>query len=316
MSKRVIISSDHIDRHGDLLTKEALESGAKIINGDRKVRWSVEHKRDLPPLGKIINAKVENLNDHYYLTVEQIKYDIYENVEWHQDLVKASCSEDNNPLNEPNFEVPDKLKVSLDRHNFRSNQEYENYIKILKQGHIDFEIEEFSRKSYVNDLEIVIRLAEYYTLYRIFKPIIQKIADKIIEKVSDKIAIDSEKIYDFIKLSAKSMLNSAIPKNRSINYIIQIPGNPEIELFAKIKDPDLLIKALRNESLKIIEKEIIEFQDKIIFEKIQFTLTDKGKWKFNYLLTDKGETIGRKISFKKRDKKIELIYKMNKEKNM
>ena len=96
-------------------------------------------------------------------------------------------------------------------------------------------------------------------------------------------------------------------KNRSINYIIKFPNESEIELFAKIKDPEVLIKALKGEKIEKLRSEIDEIRSHTSFEKIQFILTDKGRWKFNYLLTEKGEAIGRKRSFKKRDRVLEYI---------
>jgi hypothetical protein len=41
--------------------------------------------------------------------------------------------------------------------------------------------------------------------------------------------------------------------------------------------------------------------------KIQFLLNEKGKWKFNYLISDRGEAIGTKISFQRRDRKFQLM---------
>ncbi len=42
---------------------------------------------------------------------------------------------------------------------------------------------------------------------------------------------------------------------------------------------------------------------------MQFLLSRKGKWKFYYLITSKGEAIGEKISLESRDKRLEMIHK-------
>jgi hypothetical protein len=42
---------------------------------------------------------------------------------------------------------------------------------------------------------------------------------------------------------------------------------------------------------------------------VQFLLSRKGKWKFYYLITSKGEAIGEKISLESRDKRLEMIHK-------
>ena len=122
-----------------------------------------------------------------------------------------------------------------------------------------------------------------------------------------KIAEDSSKIYDLIRASVKEMITRIVQKDRQINYVIKFPHSPEIELFARIRDPKKLIKALKDKRIAELRSDIDEIRNHTEFEKIQYILTDKGKWKFNYLLTVNGEAIGRKTSFKKRDRMLEYI---------
>ncbi|WKN30319.1 hypothetical protein PZB74_15245 [Porifericola rhodea] len=315
MTNRIVLSSDHVDSHGDVMTKAALESVAKIINGDRKVRCTVDHKRDLPSWGKLINARVEEIDGHYYLTAEQIEYDIYEDVDWNKDLIKASCSHNEQPFNDPDFDIPASLELSADPQNFRNYSEFRNYFNFIKSSDVDIKTQEFGRKALINDPEVVLRIAEYYFIYKLLKPTIDKTTKKISDKISDNLTEDTVKLYDFIKKSIKKFMLKAIPKNRPINYVIKLPGNPEIELFANITDAEKLIGALKPSKLKKVRDEIDQISENVLFEKIQFTLTEKGKWKFNFLQTDKGETIGRKTSFKKRDHLLELVKKKEKNKH-
>jgi len=294
------------------MTKLALESGAEIINGERKVRMGVQHKKDLPPLGKIINARVEESDGHYYLVAEQFEYDTYEDVSWNKDLVKASSSVDNHPFNEPDFDVPEKLEITVDRQNFKNYSDFESYLTFVESIHSEVQTGEFGRKAQINDPEIVLKLTEYFLVYKLLKPALEKTAKKISEKVSDKLTVESEKLYDFIRKSLKEFLLRVIPKNRPVSYVIKLAGKPEIELFAKITDPEMLIRALKQNKLEKLRDEIQAINVNVDFEKIQFILTEKGKWKFNFLLTEKGETIGRKVSFKKRDKMLELVTKKTK----
>ena len=71
MEDRVIIASNHRDSHGEVITKGALDNMAETINGPRKVRWTIEHKRQLPPLGKAAEARVEEKEGYYYSTVNK-----------------------------------------------------------------------------------------------------------------------------------------------------------------------------------------------------------------------------------------------------
>ena len=68
-----------------------------------------------------------------------------------------------------------------------------------------------------------------------------------------------------------------------------------------------MLNALNSHQLSKVGKKITDLSKHINIAKVQFVLSNKGKWKFNYLLTDNGEVIGTKTVFKKRDKIIEMI---------
>lgn len=313
MTERIIISSDHVDKHGDIMTKEALESGAKIINGDRCVKLSIDHKREVPPIGKIADAEVIEKDGHFYLTARQIYFDKYEEISWNSNLVRASCSSNNKPFNEPKSKISEKLIVSTDPHIFKTLEDFENYQTILKGLDSDIETEQYGRKALINDPEIILRLAEYYFIYKLLKPTVEKTIQKTTEKISDKLSDEAVRFYDFIRKSMSELASRIKPTNRPISYVIQVPGSPEIELFARIKESEDLIKALKPRKVEKIKNEMARFSDNFQIEKAQFVLED-GKWKFNYLLTTNGEAIGTKKSFQKRDKKLEYVNEKTKEK--
>jgi len=306
MDDRIIMASDHEDSHGDIITESALQGMANTVNGERCVRWTVEHKRNIPPLGKIVDAEVVKEYGHNYLTVEQMKYDVYEELSWNRNLIKASCKTDNRPFVEVNFTPPKKLALEVDPSTFKSFDSFDVYSSSIKEFYPDTEIREYGRKSIINDPEIVIQLAEYYFLYKILKPFVEKTVEKSADRISDKLATDAEKFYELIRKASKEMVSKLKPTKKSISYVIKVPGKPEIELFARVKDAEDLIKALKPRKIEKVKDEMTEFSEKIKVEKAQFIL-EKGKWKFNYLLTDKGDAIGTKKSFKKRDRVLEYL---------
>ena len=314
MANRLVISSDHVDRHGDRISKEALESAAQIINGERSVKLSIDHKREMPPIGKIGDALVEKKDDHFYLTAREILFDILEEIPWNSNLLKASCTDNKKPFNEPNFEIPEKLIVDIDPHIFKSFDDFDNYQQVLKKIKPDILTQQYGRKALINDPEIILRLAEYYFLYKLLKPTIDKTLEKTTERISDKLSDEAVAFYDFIRKTITELISRLKPTTRPISYIIQVPGNPEIELFARIKNPEELIKALKPHKINSIKSDMQQFSDNFQIEKAQFIL-EKGKWKFNYLLTANGEAIGTKKSFKKRDRKIEYVQEKTKLKN-
>jgi hypothetical protein len=306
MKNKVILSSSSIDKHGDMITKGDLESRANTINGPKSVKSTIDHKRDLPPQGKIVNAEIIEKEGVSYLIADDVHYDIYEDLVWDHNLIKASCSNDKRPFNLENREASNKSIINLDPHIFKSKGEIEKYLSEFESIDHELEFVEYSRKAEFSDPEIIINLAKYWLVYKLLRPIVQKSTEKVVEKISDKITEDTEALYDLIKKSIIKLGGRIKPSKKRLSYVIQIAGKPEIELFAKIEQPNDLIKALKKNKIKTVRDEIERISEFVEIEQIQFTL-DNNKWKFNYLTTDKGETIGRKKSFKKRDHKREYI---------
>jgi len=306
MNDKIIISSDNIDKHGDLMSKEALESGAKTINGEKCVKWTIEHKRDIPPLGKIIDGEVIEKNGHYFLTARTIKYDSYEEVLWDNNLVKASFTTNKKPFNEPVLDTLEKLKIEVDPNNFRSYESFLEYKLSLKKINPEIDTGEYLRKALINDPEIILYLTGDYLLYRLIKPTLDKTAEKISERISDKLANEADIFYEFIRRSIKELFFRLKSTSRPISYVIKVPGKPEIELFARIRDSEELIKSLKPSKIENIKNEIFDLAKHFEIDKAQFILY-KGKWKFNYLLTSQGDAIGTKFSFKKRDRMLEIV---------
>jgi hypothetical protein len=85
------------------------------------------------------------------------------------------------------------------------------------------------------------------------------------------------------------------------------PGDPQVELIVKSSDPDVAIRALTARKLEKAAKELEELSMKVQIQEVQFKLTDKGKWKFTYLLTKDGKVLGRKTLFNKGDKRFEIL---------
>lgn len=83
-----MISSTHLDRHGDIISKEALEKMAISINDQSKrVRMGVDHRRDFPPMGRLENATVVKKGDHYFLEADFCKFSNSHVVEWNSSLL-------------------------------------------------------------------------------------------------------------------------------------------------------------------------------------------------------------------------------------
>ncbi len=314
---KITLSSTHIDSHGMMMTKSALESGLEFINGNRKVRMGLEHDMTLPPLGRINDAQViRGVDDEYYLTAYQEFFDKRELVtlETGETLISESFNEGGTPFTEAKEYEPKGIEISVDPVNFEKLEHSRAFYNRLKQT-TELEISNIDiiRKAQILDPEIVFKFTEniVYALfgYKIAKLIIKKTIKKLGNKISD----DLSKIYDLIKNAILLYAKKAIPKNRPITYIFVFPAKIQIELIAISDSPNTIIESLYKSNLKQIEYRIIELVDLFNPEKIQFILNDQNKWEFNYLLTHGGATIGTEKSFDRRDKSFELLVEKCKE---
>lgn len=308
MNHRIVISSTHIDSHRDMMTKEALEKAVIDINSNRKMRWTLDHKRELPPLGLIDNAELIQKGEHYILTAQPFKYAIRREVEWDNTLQLEAFDEefifteiDNTPA--------ESFQISLDHSNFSSFEEFEKLNRDIYELSNDVELSMHGRKSEIPVPEILLTISKYGALYLLLKPFVEKISEKLAEDFYDETKKQLKAFKSYLIKVVKLTRQKAIPKGKKLVTIIEIPGMPHIELFARTDDAELISKGLTEKNLVAVGQEINRLSQFIEIGKIQFVLSDKGRWKFNYLLTMKGETIGKKSSFRTRDqlyKKITL----------
>lgn len=317
--QQIVLSSTHVDQHGQMMTKEVLEMGAETINSGRRPRIGVEHDMTLPPLGRISNAEVIHGEDGaFYLVAFQEFFDSAEEITLNDGevVIKEFFSTGGTPFAEVKTEISDKIVISIDPQNFENYQDADNfYSELQKESEIEFEKIGLSRKSFISDPELVFQFAEnsiyLFFGYKIAQKILKKTTDKLAEKVSDDLA----STYDLIKKGVAKMIKRANPKNRPITYIFEFPAPIQIELIAIDKSPEAIVNALKKDTLIKLEKKLDELTYKFDVEKIQFELNDKGKWELNYLLTINGESIGTQKSITKRKVTLDNTIKKTLERN-
>lgn len=313
-SKRIVLSSSHVDKHGTVMTKEALESSLKYINGSRKPRLGLEHNFSIPPVGRINNGEVIQGEDGaFYLIADQEFFDTIEEVSLSNGLklIRESFSGDNFTFAECEFEKKEKIEILYDSVNFETFQKGKEFISSLKtNAEIEFEGAEFLRKSEIPDPEIIIRLTEILgiALGLGFR--------KIPEKLGEAIGDDLVKFYRLLTRTIKKSISELNPKNKPIHFIVEIPIDKSlVELIATTRDPEIAIKAFDKEIItklkKDIEISIITFNA----EKIQFYLNEENNWELNYMLTKDGKVIGTEKSFKRRDDFFQKMVETQREKD-
>lgn len=298
-SQRFVMSSSHVDKHGTVMTKEALESALKFINGKRKPRLGLDHNQTFPPLGRINNGEVIQGEDGaYYLVADQEYFDTVESLTLQNglELIRESFTDENFPFVECEFESCEKIEILYDSVNFDSYQSGKKFIKDLEENSaIDFKGSEFMRKSEIPDPEIIVRLTEILVIA------IGIGLRKIPEKLGEAIGDDLVKFYKLLTNTIKKSISELRPKNQPIHFIVELPvEKTKVELVVTTRNSDTAINAYKKEIIKNLKQEIEICIKSFNAEKIQYCLNEENKWELNYLLTKDGKVIGTKKSFKKR----------------
>ncbi|WP_139113084.1 hypothetical protein [Mucilaginibacter sp. PPCGB 2223] len=304
------MSTTHVDSHKDKMSLEALIRMKDTINSDKKLRWGVDHNKEFPPVGQLINAEIVQRDEHYYLEADYKPYDYREEVPWDNTLLMESFKE-GYPFIEIDLEIPTETIVAVDPNSFISDKHYNLFLQETQALNYPFIGTEHLRKANASTPEIIFTVGQSAIIYHIIKPLAKKIGKKIADKAEKVLVEKGEDFYQFISRTIISAFSHGASSNRPPFVVFQINGIPNIELIAKTSDHDLIIKALKDNKLKAMIEEIDFYRSKFEIEKIQFILTTKGKWKFNYLLTPNGAVVGKKDSFKKRDRRLDIVLNMN-----
>lgn len=305
--QKTVVSSTHLDSQGFVMTKEALESMLPFLNGERRVKLGVEHIRAFPPFGIITNGEIVKGQDgHYYLTAECIYFDNHEKIELEDGtiLFKESFKEQelNKPFLESDIEEIHKISISTDPANFDNPHGFDKLMEFIeKESEMDFEKSMIGRKSEIPDPELIIRITDIIVIALGIG------ASKIPEKIGEAIGEDLAKFYKLIKTTSTELIKRTIPANRPKNFVIEFNYKKAvIELIISTNNADDVLNAVSQEKIFSLNEKLEKLK-RFKPEKIQFLFNDEKEWEFNYLLTNKGEAIGKEKSFRKRNEIFKRI---------
>ncbi|MBV6880448.1 hypothetical protein NG800_014005 [Epilithonimonas ginsengisoli] len=298
------------DLHGDFIPFNIMEDYVKIINGNYKMRYLINHRRDIPPLGYFDNAEIKEVNKIFHVFAEPLVFKNRVTANFDKSLI---LEEPEKPISFITSENTDKFQILIDKNNFENINVLQNTAKKLRQVYSEeISLELGMRKNLVPDPQVVITLAKYYfILYPLLKPFFAKIGEKIAEDIA-------EDIYDGCKKNAKAAVKklsetvrivrqNMIPKDKILHTIFEIPGTPTIELHIKSDDATKIEKGLQATKLFSVHKKVTSLQSQVDISEIHFIFNSKNKWEFSYLITSDGKIIGTKLSFSKRDKLLSRI---------
>ncbi|WP_276360196.1 hypothetical protein [Daejeonella sp. H1SJ63] len=311
MGEKVIIRSATVDRHGDYIPLQHLEDYVNTVNGNQKLRYLINHRRDLPPIGYFDNAEIQLQSNLYHVLVEPIAFHNKTIVSWNNSLIIEDAGLPITFIQRN--EMLDQVRISADKNNFKSFDSF-NEIGAKLQSLYDepIALEASIRKSLILDPQIVITIGTYYSVvYPLLKPFLKKIGERFADDIADD-------IYETGKVKAKKLVNSIadsvavlrkvmIPENKSLITIFEIPGVPYIELQIRSDSSIEILKAISSSKLSKIHKQVSDLEKNIDISEIYFIYNKKEKWEFTYLITKSGQTIGTKEAFNRRNKLVKRV---------
>lgn len=310
---RLTMASTRLDRHYCMIAKSALEQEAERIQNGKRVLFTIEHDRTVPPIGKIINAWVEEVENGEFELIGEVE--IFDKMSSRplsdgSILLRQESEVDASPFANPYDFIPDGLHLSYDFVNFEKG-DFEKFLdEVREESNSRFDTSLFGRKSYIPDPELIISLVGAAGLSVGAGIVLKKVAEKALEKVSDQIGDDVAKIYSFIRATVIAAFKYAIPKNRPHTFVFLISKTPLVECIAVSNDPAAVLSAAKIEVFESMIQDASSLVELFEADRVQYLLNEEGQWEINYLLTKKGEVIGTEKSFSRQTKKFELSKKM------
>lgn len=309
MPEKVILRSMTVDHHGDFIPFKMMEDYANTINGNHKMRYLINHRTDIPPLGYFDNAEIKEIDKIINVIAEPIMFKNRSEASFDTNLIIEEAEK-------PIFFIKSEntnFQILVDKNNFKNIIAYQNTVQKLRQLYNEeFSLQLSMRKSLIPDPQVVVVLANYYIfLHPLIKPFLNKMGEKFAEEIT-------EDLYRICKSNAKSVVSklsetfkivrqNMIPKEKYLHTIFEIPGSPKIELHIKSNDATKIEKGLKATNLFRVHEKVINFKKIMDISEIHFLLNSKDRWEFSYLITDDGKILGSKNSFKKRDELLSKI---------
>ncbi len=316
MAKLHFIASTRVDRHNTVMTLQALEGMAGHFNGPRKPAMRVQHDRTVPPMGATVAAKIQLADDGHH--------ELYAELDIFPDPVVVVLPDGTEALEQHSekeryafttaaVDIPDTIAVAVDYMNFQSHEALQQFFAELHDElHTPFLEEQFGRKALISDPELVITLG----LKAAAIWLAVRAGSGLAAAVSDITKEETKKLYYTVRSMIFRYASFANPKNRPITYALRVPGTPNIEFVARSTDVNKVVIAFTDGSFSSVYEQVDTLRDKLNPEFIQFILSEEEvTWRFNYLLTHDGSTIGIKEAFNRRTVLLNEIARVAKHKS-
>ena len=308
-SDLVTLSSSRKDLHGDLISSEQLQEMARQLNGPLKVRLLVAHRRDIPPYGHWGGAQVVEENGLHVLKARQI---FHKPAIAFQGFPGMLIAELPTPQEFAILPSPRTPTVIIDKNNYRTGDVAVALAELIEKEFPGMAVEMEARKDFHLATQISIILSDYWhQIHPLVEALGVKAVDVVLEEnIGEGYKLLKKKLYGkirnligIVRLTRKNV----IPQDQPQIVIFEIPGTPLIHLYSRTNDLDLIATALQPKKLAKVHARIRELNKVLQVNEAHFKLDKDGNWKFNYVITEKGQIVGTKDTMTQLNKQVERI---------
>lgn len=296
----VMISSTRVDSHGEQPTVEFLQSAARQTNGDRAVAMGVQHDCTVPPRGKLRHARVVKGvgGKHFDLLAEELLLDEPTpcGLEFDgEELFRQGSKDDGRGFYLARAEDDPGFVISVNPRDFDTPDSYEAFRRVVESDGGTAFRRQLKKANEPEIATMVIHVADAIAAYLFSKDF----AARVFSKTGDSLGADLDWLYRAFKSSVGSGLRWAATARRTKMVCVVIQKAPLVEVVVKAADPDGLLNPLLPASLQQAVAKANEIRSLIAAEQIQLVHSPQG-WKLGFVLTARGEVIGRQATFEHR----------------
>ena len=277
--------------------KEAIESFANQLNGDRSLALTIDHDPLCMPLGKARDAWVEPFGDEYAVMARIHVSDARSAIHMksRSELVHLDFVDEPRPFIQCVKDASQsRVTVGVDLANFDNPQNHATFVDAVK--HIDDEIacETIGRHSVEPEplIKLVLSHPEICAALGIglwtFRRV-EKFVRYTIDETSRKLGDECSELLSFkIKKIVGAYKNQRSDDRRVLTEIV-VPGETNLVLLVEIAH-DEEFPAI---SLEKLTAEMEKYGDLLRqAEEATFARTEAGEWEFQYLTTRTGQVLG------------------------
>ena len=295
------------------ITKEAIESIAGQVSGERALPFGVEHDPSCMPIGKVTEGWTESFGDEYAamarVHVEEDAHGVI-HVKSGADLVCLSFAGAPKPfVRERANGGKGSLAIAVDWANFADMKSHAAFVDAIKQIDEKIVCRKVGRHALVpepliefliSDIHIKMAVAVGLWTLRRAEKFIRYTVDKTLKRTADAVVeVLSAKISRVVKAYGERQTND----HRPVLVKVVIPGDMDVILLTKIRGTEEYPEKWLEELAVEMEKfgDILQQAEEAVF-----CGTDGG-WEFQYLKTRTGEVVGTRECYSKTIERVRNV---------